>query len=190
MFQCREITVSLLDQLKSLFHRSHEPSATRRLDGRSKELLAASIKMIPYEECGWITIQEAAVLFSPADDEYAFREMDAGPRNLASFVAEETRRCRFAFREGRLYFMRTTSNLPDIRASFGGLAQPQEGLPFSSEAIRRMLGQVFNGPLLKHRIFHKEQRSLALISNEATAGFRIVGQSPGLASGRTGSKSS
>ena len=86
-----------MDRLKSLFRRSDEPSATCRLDGRSKELLAASIKMMPYEERGWITIKEAAILFSPEDDEYAFREKDGGTRNLASFVAEETRRCSFAF---------------------------------------------------------------------------------------------
>ena len=180
--------MSLLDQLKSLFHRSDEPSATRRLDGKSKELLAASIKMIPYEECGWITIQEAAVLFSPAEDEYAFREMDAGTRNLVSFVAEETR-CRFAFVEGRLYFMRTINNLPDIRASFGGSAQPQDRRTSWFEAISRMLGQAFDGALKKRRVSQKEQRSLASISNGPAAGFRIVGQSPGLASGRRGSKS-
>jgi hypothetical protein len=69
-------------------------------------LLAASITMLPYEECGWIPLIEAAILFSPADDEYAFREGDKGTRNLASFLAEETRLCRFAFIEGRLYFFR------------------------------------------------------------------------------------
>jgi len=102
--------VGLMDQFKSFFQRSDEPLATRRLDGRSKELLAASIKMIPYEECGWITIQEAAALFSAADDEYAFREMDGGSRNLASFVAEEAYHCRFGFIGGRLYFTRTMSS--------------------------------------------------------------------------------
>src|SRR5271167_2277119 len=95
------MTVSVLEQLKSLFHGSNdEPSATRRLDGRSKELLAASIRMTPYEESGWITLEEAAVLFSPADDEYAFRATDEGKRNLASFVTEETHCCRFEFIEG------------------------------------------------------------------------------------------
>src|SRR5271169_4926332 len=108
------MTVILLEELKSLFHRSDEPLATRRLDGRSKELLAASIRMMPCEERGWITIKEAAVLFSPADDEYAFRAMDEGKRNLASFVAEETRHCRFAFIGGRLYFIRTTSDLSEM----------------------------------------------------------------------------
>jgi hypothetical protein len=101
-----EVTVGLMDQLKSLFHGTNEPPATRRLDGSSKELLAISIKKIPYEERGWITIQEAAVLFSADDDEYAFRKMDGGMRNLASFMAEATYRCRFEFDEGRLYFIR------------------------------------------------------------------------------------
>ena len=104
-----------MDQLKSLFQRADEPLATRRLDGRSKELLAASIKMMPYEERGWITIQEAAVLFSPADDEFAFREMDGGSRNLASFLVEGAYHCRFAFIGGRLYFTRTMSNSPETR---------------------------------------------------------------------------
>jgi len=106
--------VGLMDQLKSLVRRSDEPSATRRLDGRSEELLAVSIKMMPYDERGWITIKEATILFSPENDEYAFRETDEGMRNLASFAAEETRRCRFVFVEGKLYFMRITGNLPEI----------------------------------------------------------------------------
>ena len=44
---------------------------TQRLDGRSKALLAASIKMLPYETPGWITNKEAKQLFSPMEDEYA-----------------------------------------------------------------------------------------------------------------------
>jgi hypothetical protein len=78
------------------------------------------------EERGWITIKEAAVLFSPADDEYAFRAIDGGNRNLVSFVAEEPHRCRFAFVEGRLYFIRTTSNSSEMRASFYARVEHQE----------------------------------------------------------------
>ena len=98
-----------MDQLKSFIWTTDESPPTRRLDGGSKELLAASIKMIPYEERGWISLKEATILFCPEDDEYAFRETDGGTRNLASFVSEETRGCRFAFIEGQLYFIRTTS---------------------------------------------------------------------------------
>ena len=122
--------VGLMDQLKSLFRGSDEPPATRRLDGRSKELLAASIKMIPYEERGWISLKEATILFSPEDDEYAFRGTDGGTRNLASFMAKETRSCRFAFIEGQLYFMRTTSNSSEMRASFDNDQVPQNWRTF------------------------------------------------------------
>jgi hypothetical protein len=136
------MTVSWVEQLKSLFRRSDEPSATRRLDGRSKELLAASIKMLPYEERGWITLEEAAVLFSPPEDEYAFREIDEGKRNLASFVAKETYCCRFAFIEGRLYFIRTASNPSEMRG-VGSIAY---------EPIRRMVDQVSNCALKARRV--------------------------------------
>ena len=95
--------MGLMDQLKSFIWTTDESPQTRRLDGRSKELLAASIKMIPYEERGWISLKEATILFCPEDDEYAFRETDGGMRNLS----EETRGCRFAFIEGQLYFIRT-----------------------------------------------------------------------------------
>jgi hypothetical protein len=87
------------------------PSAppARRLDGRSKTLLAASIKALPYETPGWITNKEAKQLFSSMDDEYAFGEMDeAGKGNIADFAAHVTPRCSFEFMpvEGRVYFMR------------------------------------------------------------------------------------
>ena len=55
----------------------------RRLDGRSKALLAASIKMLPYDEPGWIMNKEAKSLFSPMDDQYTFGEMDeVGKQNM------------------------------------------------------------------------------------------------------------
>jgi hypothetical protein len=81
-------------------------------------------------------------LFSPEDDEYAFRETDRGTRNLAFFVAEETRGCRFAFIEGQLYFMRIMSDSPEIRTSFDERAVRKDRRPLWSEAIRRMINQV------------------------------------------------
>jgi hypothetical protein len=84
------------------------PSA-RRLDGRSKTLLAASIKALAYETPGWITDKEAKQLFSSMGDDYAFGEMDeAGKGNIADFAAHVTPRCSFEFMpvEGRVYFMR------------------------------------------------------------------------------------
>ena len=98
---------------------------------------------MPDEERGWITIKEAATLFSPEDDEYAFRDKDGGTRNLASFVSEETCRCSFAFIEGRLYFIRTASN-SEMRESFYRRAV-QNNRPPWSEAIRRMINQVLKG---------------------------------------------
>jgi hypothetical protein len=95
---------------KSLFTQSSPADASaRRLDGRSKTLLAASIKTLPYETPGWITSKEAKQLFSTAADEYAFGEMDEdGKSNLAAFVAHVTAGCSFEFMpvEGRVYFLR------------------------------------------------------------------------------------
>jgi imidazoleglycerol phosphate dehydratase HisB len=51
--------------------------------------LGASMRMLAHEERGWITMKEAASLFSPMDESYAFGEMDeAGKHNLASFATK------------------------------------------------------------------------------------------------------
>jgi hypothetical protein len=44
--------VGLMDQFKSGVQNSDEPLMTRRLDGSTKESLAASIRMMPDEERG------------------------------------------------------------------------------------------------------------------------------------------
>jgi hypothetical protein len=88
---------------------SIEAPSARRLDGRSKALLTASIKMLPFKERGWITSKEARLLFSPMDDQYAFGEMDElGKRNLSTFVSEAIGGCLFEFMpvEERVYFIR------------------------------------------------------------------------------------
>jgi hypothetical protein len=46
--------MGLLDYLKAFFRTGGPPPAPRRLDGRSKILLAASLKMLTEEEPGWI----------------------------------------------------------------------------------------------------------------------------------------
>ena len=79
-------------------------------------MLTASIKMLPYEEPGWITMKEATALFSPKADEYAFGEMDEiGKRNLATFAAGATLDCLFEFMpvEGRVYFIRKANQHPE-----------------------------------------------------------------------------
>jgi hypothetical protein len=96
-----------LDFLKAWF-RSPTPPGSRRLDARSKALLAASLKFLRDEEPGWITLAEANRLFSPAGDAYAFGEIDeTGKANLAAFAADHSA-LQFEFMpiEGRLYFMR------------------------------------------------------------------------------------
>lgn len=105
-----------LGKLKSFFSRSSvQPASIRRLDGRSKALLAASIEILPYEEPGWITMQEARALFSPADDEYASGEIgEIGKRNLATFAADAIPDCLFEFMpvEDRVYFIRRAKPRP------------------------------------------------------------------------------
>jgi len=76
-------------------------------------LLAASIKMLPYDEPGWITSTEARFLFSPMQDQYAFGEMDeVGKSNLTSFASELPGGCLFEFMpvEERVYFIRKQSS--------------------------------------------------------------------------------
>jgi hypothetical protein len=54
--------MGVLDRLKAFFRLGVLPPAPRRLDGRSKALLAASFYVLPDEEAGWITMNEAATL--------------------------------------------------------------------------------------------------------------------------------
>jgi hypothetical protein len=54
--------MSLLDYLKAFFRPGAPPPEPRRLDGRSKPLLTASLKVLPEEEPGWITMK-AKILF-------------------------------------------------------------------------------------------------------------------------------
>jgi len=103
--------MSLLDYLKAFFRPVAPPPEPRRLDGRSKPLLTASLKMLPEEEPGWITMKEAKILFSQEGEAYAFGEMDeAGKANLAAF-ASASGNVQFEFMpvQDRLYFMRKAS---------------------------------------------------------------------------------
>jgi hypothetical protein len=98
--------MGLLDRLKAFFRLGGLPSAPRRLDGRSKTLLAASFNVLPDEEPGWITMKEAATLFSSERDAYAFGELDEiGKANLAAFALASGVQFDFMPVEGRLYFM-------------------------------------------------------------------------------------
>jgi hypothetical protein len=84
-----------------------DPEAPVELDTSSKSSLGASIRALSPGRRGWISMSEAARLFSARDAAYAFGEFDDdGSRNLASFAAT-TPRHRFDFMpaEGRLYFV-------------------------------------------------------------------------------------
>jgi hypothetical protein len=81
--------------------------ASRRLDGRSRALLAASFRQLRDGEAGWITTQEAGKLFSPVEDHDAFGETDKlGNVNLAAFAsALGEAEFRFSPAPRRLYFV-------------------------------------------------------------------------------------
>jgi hypothetical protein len=102
--------MGVLDRLKGFFRLGVLAPAPRKLDGRSKALLAASFNVLPDEEPGWITMKEAATLFSPERDAYAFGELDEiGKANLAAFASASGVQFEFMPVEGRLYFMRKHS---------------------------------------------------------------------------------
>ena len=87
------------------------PNATPRdvpkLPGTSERALASSLQGLPAGEHGWITLAEAARLFSAAELEYAFGEMDdAGKLRLEQFSAEHRCSPQFMPTEGRVYFTR------------------------------------------------------------------------------------
>jgi hypothetical protein len=102
--------MSFWEKLTSAFKfRGPVSPDTRRLNGSSEGVLSASIKLLPTGERGWITMPEAAALFSRMDDQYAFGEMDdEGKANLSAFAAQRAHRCdiQFAPTEGRVYFIR------------------------------------------------------------------------------------
>src|SRR6202040_2267300 len=72
--------MGILDRLKAFFRVAALAPGSRRLDGRSKALLAASLNMLSDEEPGLIMMIEAAALFSPERQPerqaYAFGELD------------------------------------------------------------------------------------------------------------------
>jgi len=73
----------------------------------SESALASSLQRLPAGERGWITLAEAARLFSAAEPAYAFGEMDdAGKLRLEQFSAEHRCSPQFMPVEGRVYFTR------------------------------------------------------------------------------------
>jgi hypothetical protein len=94
------------DWLKKIFSPpAVVPPDERQLASAVESALASSLITLPAGEHGWIPLVDAARLFSTAEQQYAFGELDdAGKNRLALFAAEH--QCSLDFRptEGRLYF--------------------------------------------------------------------------------------
>ena len=84
-----------------------EPRDLPRLAAANVSALSASLHALPAGRRGWVTIEEARRLFSPAEGGYAFGEADdEGKAALAAFAEQHRSRCDFMPAEGRLYFTR------------------------------------------------------------------------------------
>jgi hypothetical protein len=97
------------DWLKKIFAAPNAaPPEPPKLPGTSEKALASALQSLPRSERGWITLAEAARLFSPQQPDYAFGEMDdVGNTRLAQFAEEHRCSPQFMPAEGRLYFTRS-----------------------------------------------------------------------------------
>src|SRR5262245_1990524 len=100
--------MGLLDRLKSVLGtQPAEPRSPPRLAAASEGVLAASLQRLPPQKRAWVTMQEARQLFSAADDQYAFGEMDEpGKARLSDFAARNGATFDIMPIEGRVYFTR------------------------------------------------------------------------------------
>jgi hypothetical protein len=100
--------MGLGDVLKKFFGATNAtPPDAPRLSGTSESALASSLQRLLAGERGWITLAEAARLFSAAEPAYAFGEMDDdGKLRLEQFSAGNRCSPQFMPVEGRVYFTR------------------------------------------------------------------------------------
>jgi hypothetical protein len=100
--------MSFGDLLKRLFSSpSATPADAPRLRATSENALESSLQELPAGERGWITLAEAAHLFSAEEPQYAFGEMDeAGKLRLGQFSAQHRCTLNYMPTEGRVYFTR------------------------------------------------------------------------------------
>ena len=96
------------DLLRKIFSPANAvPPDAPRLSGASESALGSSLQSLPAGERGWITLAEAARLFSSDDPQYAFGEMDdAGKERLAQCSTQHRCSPQFMPSEGRVYFTR------------------------------------------------------------------------------------
>ena len=82
--------MGLGDAMKKIFGISTDatPGDERQLAGGTEDALGSSLQKLPSGERGWITMTQAAALFSHEEEQYAFGELDEnGKTRLAQFAA-------------------------------------------------------------------------------------------------------
>jgi hypothetical protein len=83
------------------------PPDVQKLPASSEAALASSLSRLSVGEQGWITFTDAVRLFSTADPNYAFGEMDdEGKRRLVEFTTKSRCDPQFMPMQGRVYFTR------------------------------------------------------------------------------------
>jgi hypothetical protein len=105
-----EARMGVVDLLRKMFSPANAaPADAPRLSGTSESALGSSLQSLPAGERGWITLAEAARLFSSEQSQYAFGEMDdTGKLRLGQFSAQHRCSPQFMPVEGRVYFTRNT----------------------------------------------------------------------------------
>jgi hypothetical protein len=97
-----------MDWAKKIFGTAGaQPADLRRLSAASEGALGSSLQSLRTGVRGWITLGEAAQLFSTQELQYAFGEMDEeGKTRLGQFAAQYRCMPEFMPTEGRMYFTR------------------------------------------------------------------------------------
>ena len=102
--------MGLGDAMKKIFGTSTDatPVDERQLAGGTEDALGSSLQKLPSGERGWITMTQAAALFSHEKEQYAFGELDEdGKTRLAQFSAQYRSMPDFRPTEGRMYFKKS-----------------------------------------------------------------------------------
>src|SRR5262249_45295283 len=102
--------MGLGDAMKKIFGTSTDatPADERQLAGGTEDALGSSLQKLPSSERGWITMTQAAALFSHEEEQYAFGELEEGGKTrLAQFAEQYQRIPDFRPPEGRMYFKKS-----------------------------------------------------------------------------------
>jgi len=102
--------MGLFDSAKRFFGTSAAtPADDRKLSATTESALGRGLQNLSRGARGWITLAEAARLFSTQEPQMAFGDLDeAGKTALAEFAAQYRCMPQFMPMEGRLYFQRNT----------------------------------------------------------------------------------